>query len=98
MLVQKHTFGRGHGKVAQWPRGRSYAGLLTALEAHSQRRRLVLVYNLCPSNSSEMRRPTMNMTLRELLLQSSSLFCNIEERAESAGTVAPGDHHTEHYI
>ena len=58
----------------------------------------MLVYNLCPSNFSEVRRPTMNMTFRELLLQPSSLPCNVEERAEGAGTVAPDDRHTEHYI
>lgn len=70
ILVHKRTLGRGVGRIAQWPRGDSSAErftLFTTLEADSQMRALVLVYNLCLSNFHEVRRPVMKITVREML-------------------------------
>lgn len=70
VLVHKHMLGRGDGRIAQWPRGSPSAehfALFTTLEADSQRRDLVLVYNLCLSNFHEVRRPIMKITFREML-------------------------------
>lgn len=69
ILVHKHTLGRGGGRIAQWPRGSPSAErfiLFTALDADSQRRALMLVYNLCLSNFHEVRRPVMKITFREM--------------------------------
>ena len=69
ILVHTCTLGRGDGRIAQWLRGSSSAEhftLFTALEAESQTRALVLVCNLCLSNFSEVRRPVMKITFREM--------------------------------
>lgn len=70
ILVHTRTLGRGDGRIAQWPRRNSsgeHFTLFTTLEADSQMRALVLVYNLCLSNFHEVRRPVMKITVREML-------------------------------
>lgn len=59
ILIHKHTLGRGDVRVAPWPSGNH-------LEADGQKRALMLVYKLCLSNFSEVRRLIIKIPFREM--------------------------------
>ena len=66
---QAYTWPRRWQNSSQWLRGRPSAEhfiLFTTLEADSQRKALVLVYNICLPNFHEVRRPIMKIMFREM--------------------------------